>query len=348
MNIEALAMKTLKLSSALATHLLALGIAITTVAHAQEADRLPNYAPVLPQIKARALAVDPQKGYLVTQVKPDVYVITDGIYQSAFVTTGEGVILFDAPESFSRHIVKAVAEVTREPIVQLVYSHTHLDHIAGAGLLVKQLPNLTIVAEADTAAFLREKNDARRPLPTSTFKDHRTLKLGTMTVELKKGQWHSPEGDLFIYVPGRRFLMAIDTLAAGHVPFMDFDLSTNMHAYLKVFDQLMAYDFDVLVPGHLTYLANREDVRMSKDYALDVYRTVKRIHDGTDQMKVMSQAAQKYSWDNKFAIFRTLLDGVVSQCAVEIQGRWIDRLAGVDVFGESHCRAALIYARWDD
>ena len=348
MNIEALAMKTLKLSSALATHLLALGIAITTVAHAQEADRLPNYVPVLPQIKARALAVDPKKGYLVQQVKPDVYVITDGIYQSAFVTTGKGVILFDAPESFAQHIVKAVKEVTSEPIVQLVYSHAHLDHIAGAGLLVKQVPKLAIVAEDGTAAFLREKKDPRRPIPTSIFKNQRTLKLGTMTVELKKGQWHSPEGDLFVYLPGRKFLMAIDTLAAGHVPFMDFDLSTNMHAYLKVFDQLMAYDFDVLVPGHLTYLADREDVRMSKDYALDVYRTVKRIHDGTDQMKVMSQAAQKYSWDNKFAIFRTLLDGVVSQCAVEIQGRWIDRLAGVDVFGESHCRAALIYARWDD
>ena len=35
-------------------------------------------------------------------------------------------ILFDAPESFAQHIVKAVAEVTRESIVQLVYSHAHL------------------------------------------------------------------------------------------------------------------------------------------------------------------------------------------------------------------------------
>ena len=58
------------------------------VAQAQDLDKLPNYVPVLPQIKARALAVDPQKGYLVKQVKPDVYVITDGLYQSAFVTTG--------------------------------------------------------------------------------------------------------------------------------------------------------------------------------------------------------------------------------------------------------------------
>jgi glyoxylase-like metal-dependent hydrolase (beta-lactamase superfamily II) len=339
-------MKTSKLRAMLAT--LALGFSFAAPLQAQDADNLPNYVPVLPQVKSRALAVDPQKGYLVKQVKPDVYVITDGIYQSAFVTTGKGVILFDAPESFGQHIVKAVAEVTREPIVQLVYSHAHLDHIAGASLLVKQAPQLRIVAEAATAAFLREKQDPRRPLPTSTFKNRHTLKLGTMTVELEKGHWHSPEGDLMIYLPGRKFLMAIDTLAAGHVPFMDFDLSTNMHAYLKVFDQLLAYDFDVLVPGHLTYLADRQDVQMTKDYALDVYKTVKRIHDGTDQMKVMSQAAQKYSWDNKFAIFRTLLDGVVAQCASEIQGRWIDKLAGVDVFGPSHCRAALIYARWDD
>jgi hypothetical protein len=39
---------------------------------------------------------------------------------------------------------------------------------------------------------------------------------------------------------------------------------------------------------------------------------------------------------------------VIDKCAAEIHGRWIDKLAGVDVFGASHCRAALIYARWDD
>jgi len=89
-------------------------------------------------------------------------------------------------------------------------------------------------------------------------------------------------------------------------------------------------------------------VQVTKDYVTDVYKTVKRIHDGTEQMAVMSQAAQQYTWDNKFAIFRTLLDGVVDQCATEIQGRWIDKLAGVDVFVSSHCSTALVYVRWDD
>lgn len=327
---------------------LALGLSFTVAPPAQAADNLPNYVPVLPEVRARALAVDPQKGYLVKQVKPGVFVITEGLYQSAFVTTGKGVILFDAPPSLAAHIIKAVAEVTSEPVVQLVYSHVHVDHIGGADLILKQFPKLQIVAEEGTAVILREKRDPRRPLPTRTFKDNQTLKLGSMTVELKLGHWHSPEGDLFIYLPGKKFLMAIDTLAAGSVPFMDFDLTMNMHDYLKVFDQLLAYDFDVLVPGHLTYLADRQDVQVTKDYVMDVYKTVKRIHDGTDQMAVMSQAAQKYSWDNKFAIFRTLLDGMVDQCVREIQGRWIDKLVGVDVFVASHCSTALVYARWDD
>ena len=317
-------------------------------AHAQDLDKLPNYVPVLPAVKARALEVDPKKGFLVKEVKPNIYIVTEGIYQSVFVTTGSGVVLFDAPPSFADKLPAAVAEVTQEPIRQIVYSHAHLDHIAGAAGLKKTVTSLEILAEEETARFLREKNDPRRPLPTRTFKNQTTLKLGSMTVELKKGHWHSPEGDLVIYIPSRRFLMAIDTLAAGHVPFMDFDLSTNMHEYLKVFDRLLAYDFDVLVPGHLTYLADRSDVQMTKDYAMDVYRTVKRIHDGTDQMAVLSKAATKYSWDNKFALFKTLLDGVIDACSAEIQGRWGDKLAGVDVFGPSHCRAALIYARWDD
>ena len=71
-------------------------------------------------------------------------------------------------------------------------------------------------------------------MPTETFEGQRTLRVGSATIELRKGRWHSPEGDLFIYLPDKKVLIAIDTLAAGHVPFMDFDLSTNMHAYLGV------------------------------------------------------------------------------------------------------------------
>ena len=310
--------------------------------------QVPEFLPVPPAIKARILEVDSQKGYLVKELKPHVYMITDGGYQSLFVTTGEGVILLDAPPSFGSKIVQAVAEVTKEPIKELVYSHSHLDHISGAVAVIEQAPAVQILAEEGNAEFLNEKKDPRRPVPRQTFKDHYVLMLGSATIELKKGHWHSNEGDLFIYIPAARVLMAVDTMPPGSAPFMDFDLTADFREYLKVFDELLAYDFDVLIGGHLSFPGTRDDVQVTKEYTTDVYKTIKRIHDGTDQMKVVTEAAAKYGWDNKMALFRTLLDPMIEQCAKEIVSRWSGKLASIDVYAASHCHTALIYARWDD
>src|SRR5580658_8115909 len=120
------------------TLLFALILVTFGTAFAQTADTLPDYAPLLPQVKAKAPVIDPAKGYILQKLKPDVYMITEGAYESVFITTGKGVVLFDAPPSFAQHISQAVAETTGEPIVELVYSHMHVDHIGGAGLILKQ------------------------------------------------------------------------------------------------------------------------------------------------------------------------------------------------------------------
>jgi glyoxylase-like metal-dependent hydrolase (beta-lactamase superfamily II) len=313
---------------------------------AQQQEKLPDFAPLLPDIRAKTNTVDPQKGYLVRELKPNVFMITDGGYESAFVTTGRGVVLFDAPPSFAHHIVQAVSEVTREPIVELVYSHLHLDHIGGAGIISRQIPKLEIVAEEGTARILRELQDPERPIPTRVFKAHETLEVGSMTADLKVGYWHSPEGDLIIFIPGKKFVMAIDALSSGAVPFMGLDLTMNMHDYLKVFDQLLAFDFDVMVPGHHSIPASRADVKLTKDYVVDVYETVKRIHE-SGHRALISQAVSKYGRHNSFAVARVLSDREAGECAREIQERWAMKLEDVDVWAESHCRTALVYAEWD-
>ncbi len=264
--------------------LLAIGFFALTSStiYAQDAEA---FVPVLPKVKERMLPVDYAKGYLVKEIKPDVYIITDGGYQSMFVTTGEGVILFDAPPSFAQHTKAAVAEVTKEPIRKLIYSHAHVDHTAGAEFL-KDIPNLEIIAEQEVADFLRAMKDPRRLLPTKTFVNQTKIKFGTAEIELKKMHYHSNEGDLFIYLPNKKVMMAIDTLAPGYVPFMNFDLTMNMHDYMQMFDKLLAYDFDVLVTGHLTSLGNRQDVIDTKNYTFDVYEIVKRIHNSANQNKM--------------------------------------------------------------
>src|SRR5580704_7333669 len=135
--------------------LLASGLFSSPNVWSQAPDDLPDYVPLLPAVKAKALAADPQKGYLVKELKPGIFMITDGAYESVFATTGKGVVLFDAPPSFAQHIVSAVSETTKEPIVELVYTHLHVDHIGGAGLVVQSKPDVQIVAESGTAEFLR-------------------------------------------------------------------------------------------------------------------------------------------------------------------------------------------------
>jgi glyoxylase-like metal-dependent hydrolase (beta-lactamase superfamily II) len=282
----------------------------------------------------------------VQQLKPDVYMITEGAYESAFVTTGKGVVLFDAPPSFANHIVEAVAETTREPIVEIVYTHIHVDHIGGAGLILKQVPKLEILAEEGTADFLREMHDPNRPMPTHTFKDHFLFKLGSLTADMKVGHWHTPEGDLLISIPDKKVIIAIDAFSAGATPFMGFDLTMNMHEYLKFFDQMGAMDFDLLVAGHHGTPATKADLEVAKAYVTDVYNTIARVLQ-EDHQALKTQAVQKYGPENKWAIASVLINDEIDECARQIKGRWIDRLEGVDIWAASHCQTALVYAEWD-
>jgi hypothetical protein len=130
------------------------------------------------------------------------------------------------------------------------------------------------------------------------------------------------------------------------VPFIGLDLTMNMHAYLKVFDRMLGYDFDVLIPGHHSNPSTRADITLVGEHVRDVYETVRRIH-GSDRAAPVRRAAQKYGSDNSYAIARVLIDDEVRRSASEIRQRWMTRLVGVDVWAESHCRTALVYFEWD-
>jgi glyoxylase-like metal-dependent hydrolase (beta-lactamase superfamily II) len=229
----------------------------------------------------------------------------------------------------------------------LVYSHIHEDHIGGSAAF-KNIKGLQIVALESVAAFLKEINDPNRLVPNVIFTSAKTITLGGKTVELKRHFYHSSEGDLFIYVPQAKFLMAVDRVTPGYAPFMGFDITTNFDEYLKVFDELLAYDFDTFVGGHLTDIGTKKDVEITKEFTYDVYNTAKRIRNHMDQAAVAAEAAKTAGPDNEFAIFKAILDKATNDSVRELQPRSIDRLAGVDVWLPSHVWTALVYVRWDD
>ena len=96
---------------------------------------LPDYVPV-PQASLGPAVND--QGYYVAQVERNLYWVTDGDYHSAFLTTRDGVMLFDAPPTIGHNLQRAVdqaaaAEGVSNTVTHLVYTHHHSDHAVPGG-----------------------------------------------------------------------------------------------------------------------------------------------------------------------------------------------------------------------
>jgi len=231
-------------------------ISIEAFVRHQASEPEPTLAPI--PDSARGPAIDPDKGYFVEEIKDGLYWVTEGTYQVMFLTTGEGVIVVDAPPSIGENILNAIKEVTDEPITHVIYSHSHADHIAAASMYPK---NAVYIAHEETAANLARSDDpydfgvflggSPVPEPTITFSDTYTLEVGSQTLELEyKGVNHNP-GNIFIYAPEQEVLMFIDIIFPGWSPFKDLAVTSDVTGFVDAHDDVLSYDFDTLVSGHV-------------------------------------------------------------------------------------------------
>jgi Metallo-beta-lactamase superfamily len=126
------------------------------------------------------------QGYHVGRVERNLFWVTDGVYQSAFLATPDGVVVFDAPPSIGANLRRAVDEVTAAEgvsnrVTHLVYSHHHADHGGAAALFDG---DVTRIGHEETKRLLVRDNDPGRPVPEATFADRYTLEVGGERVEL--------------------------------------------------------------------------------------------------------------------------------------------------------------------
>src|SRR5690349_24382094 len=173
-------------SAAIAAVPAAATLAGSAFAEPASADTLPDYAPIPPS--ALGPAVNAQ-GYFVGPVKRNLYWVTDGTYQAAFLTTREGVVLFDAPPSIGGNLQRAIDEIASangvsNKVTHIVYSHHHADHLGASSLFGR---NVVRVGHAETKRLLARDNDPTRPVPDLTFETHQTLRVGGARVDLA---WH--------------------------------------------------------------------------------------------------------------------------------------------------------------
>lgn len=292
--------------------------------------RSDRYLPV-PE-SAKAPPIDPAKSYRIQDLGRDLYLVTDNAYQSMFLVYETGVVVVDAPPGYARHIRAAIAEVTDRPITHMVYSHSHSDHIAG----VKALGGRpVIIAHEETKRLLARDKDPERPLPSITFNDRYTLKVGSHRLELSyHGVAHEP-GNIFIYAPEQRVLMVVDLVFPGWMPWRRFAVAHDVPGYFEQVAEIDKFPFETFVGGHVSRVGTHEDVRTQLEFMADLKSAAAAALKTTEIGAEMDPADTSNPW----AVFDNYIDRVVIRCVNALTPKWQSRLAAYDVYIWDQCYA---------
>jgi glyoxylase-like metal-dependent hydrolase (beta-lactamase superfamily II) len=270
------------------------------------------------------------------EIKPGVYVVSAGGSNSMFLVNEEGVIVVDAPQAIGDKIFAAVSEVTDSPITHLIYSHAHKDHIGAANLF----ENVTIIAHNETAKILNERNDTDRPVPDTNFTGEMNLQIGNQSLQLLyPGPYHQ-HGNVFVYLPEHRVLMAVDHVVPGGVPWKHLANTPNVPAFIKSIDQALALDFDVFVGGH-GQTGTKQDVSVQQEYVADLLENAMAAINEVNRTEV----TQGINGSN--AMTEAYFNALTKSCADKIDAEWQGKLEGVGVWTDEHCEKMIISARVD-
>jgi glyoxylase-like metal-dependent hydrolase (beta-lactamase superfamily II) len=268
----------------------------------------------------RSPIIDEEKGYFVDEIADGVYWLVSSGYQVMFLTTGEGVIVIDAPQPIGEKYIQAIQEVTDEPITHMIYSHSHADHTGAAGQIFPS--DIEYIAHNDTANILISENDPNRPIPTVTFDDTYTLSVGNQVLELSYiGPFHS-QGDIVILASNQKVAMAVDLFHPAAAPYRGFGVTVNMDEHIKAHDTLVNdFDFDVLISGHEQILGVKDHIKTDKEFVLSVMDNVKQAIQETESTS----------------------EGVTAKCVELTINQWQERLGNLEQFMTENCSTMQDY-----
>jgi glyoxylase-like metal-dependent hydrolase (beta-lactamase superfamily II) len=216
-----------------------------------------------------------REGSSFTQLAPAVFSYQKGFDRNLVVRTRQGLIVVDPfnPE-FARELA---AELDRrfpgEPVHTLFYSHYHLDHVRGGGLLGPG----HVVGHAKLRKYWQflEPDDIL-PL-TRTIQGDLSLEIGGVRIELlDMGLSHSDTLYAF-YLPEAKLLFAPDLGFVRAVP--PAGMPDMYHfGYVAALDRLATLDFEIYVPSHFdtgtkqNLIEYIDFVRESRRLVMDAFR----------------------------------------------------------------------------
>jgi cyclase len=208
--------------------------------------------------------------------------------------TSEGLILVDDKyQENVAEIMGLVKGISSQPIKYLLNTHHHTDHAGGDETLVK---TTEIIAHRNVRAnFLKNKQPGAPPV---VFNDQLSVFLGGVEVRAYYfGRGHT-NGDAVIYFPDLKVVHTGDLITEG-MPVMDYPNGASAVEWVKVLDEILKLDFDVVIPGH-GRLLTKERIRSDRQKLVAMnQRMTELVRKGVARENVFDQLKlADLGWDH--------------------------------------------------
>lgn len=221
-----------------------------------------KYAPTSVEMEVKKVS---EHVYYVEGI-PGIATDNEGFISNAgFVVTDAGVVVFDAlgTPSLAYKLLQKIKTVTDQPVLKVVVSHFHADHIYG--LQVFEELGAEIIAPYGAQKYIRSEaarerleerqfslepwvnDDTHLVLPDTTVSKSTEFTMGGLTFIINyMGKAHS-DGDLTMLVEPDKVLFSGDIIFQARIPFVG---SADSKKWLETLTKLETGGLTALVPGH--------------------------------------------------------------------------------------------------
>lgn len=213
---------------------------------------------------------------LAQDLGPHFKKIKDGIYvyaqkpadsNAGIILTQEGIVLIDSGHNppDSQAILKAVKQLTSQPIRFLINTEPHSDHTTGHFLFSP--PAIIIAHEGATDSMKKAYNPQRNEklmadypdmresfkgfkmiTPQIEYRDKMTLNVGERTFELYYLKNVHSEADTAIWLPRERVIFS--AAVAGVKRFSNLRPSVQIEDMISAMKMMKSLNPEIVVPGH--------------------------------------------------------------------------------------------------
>lgn len=223
----------------------------------------------------------------VDKVRDNLYVLRGGGGNTAAFITANGVVLVDTKlPGWGRPIMEKLKEITEKPVITIINTHTHFDHVGGN---VEFPATVEVVTHETTAKLMQEmrpvtggpeqpnvfKESSGRGLPRRTFEDRMTLGSGNERIELRYfGRAHTG-GDAWVVFPALRVLHTGDAFAIKGIPIIDANNGGSGVEYPQTLSKAAALpNIDTVITGHNETTLTMADLKMYADFNREFVQAV--------------------------------------------------------------------------